>query len=106
MALDFSAASSWVVMDRLLAPRWRQVGPRAHTARVPPLFSHAIHSLVRASAGLSRSTRALLTSLALSGKPPRTPYPTLHPRAPSAERADDVAEGSSGVGSAAPWRPD
>ena len=96
--LLFSAASSWVAMDRLLAPRWRQVGPRARTARVPPLFSHAIHSLVRASAGLSRSTRALLTSLALRRKPSGTSNSTPQLRAPPAELTSDVAGGSSEVG--------
>ena len=42
MPLVLSAASSWVVMDRLLAPRWQQVGPRARTASVPPLSTHSI----------------------------------------------------------------
>ena len=33
----FPAASSWVAMDRLLAPRWRQVGPRAMESYKKPL---------------------------------------------------------------------
>ena len=97
MPLGFSAASSWRVMDRLLAPRWRQVGPRAHTAHVPPLTTRAIHSLARDSAGLSRSTRALLTSLALRRKPSGTSNSTPQPRAPPAELTSDVAGGSSEV---------
>ena len=94
----FSAAWSWTAMDRLLALRWRQVGPRAHTARVPPLSTHAIHSLARASAGVSRSTRALLTSLAPRRKPSRTSNSTPLPRAPPAKLAVDVAGASSEVG--------
>ena len=43
--LGFSAAWSWVVMDRLGAPHWRQVGPRARAACVPPLSTHSIAHL-------------------------------------------------------------
>ena len=39
MHLVFAVSSPSEVMDRLLAPHWRQVGSHAHTARVPPLFS-------------------------------------------------------------------
>ena len=41
----FSAAWSWTAMDRLLALRWRQVGPRARTASVPPPSTHSIAHL-------------------------------------------------------------
>ena len=43
--LGLSAAWSWVVMDRLGAPHWRQVGPRARAACVPPLSTHSIAHL-------------------------------------------------------------
>ena len=39
MHLVFAVSSPSEVMDRLLAPHWRQVGSHAHTARVPPLCS-------------------------------------------------------------------
>ena len=96
--LVFSAASSWVIIDRLLAPCWRQVGSRVRTARVPPLSTHTIHTLARASAGLSRSARALLTPLMLRQKPSGTSNSTPQPRAPPAELAGDGAGGSSEVG--------
>ena len=43
--LGLSAAWSWVVMDRLGAPHWRQVAPPARAACVPPLSTHSIAHL-------------------------------------------------------------
>ena len=77
----------------------REVGPHALTARVPPLSlcPHS-HTCARASASLSCSTRALLTSLALREMAPLNPSSTPQPRAPPADLASDVAGGSSDVG--------
>ena len=77
----------------------REVGPHALTARVPPLSlcPHS-HTCARASASLSCSTRALLTSLALRRKPSGTSNSMQQPRAPPAELAGDGAGASSDLG--------
>ena len=81
----------------------RLAGGRSAPARArhasPHSFSHAIRSLARASAGLSRSMRALLTSLSLRRKASRTSSSTLLPRAPSAELASGAAGASNEVDS-------
>ena len=100
MHLVFAVSSPSEVMDRLLAPPWRQVGAHAPAARVPPRSRRPLsHCHARASASLSRSTRALLTALAQGRKLPRTPSSTPEPRAPPADLASDVAGGSGEVGS-------
>ena len=81
----------------------RLAGGRSAPARArhasPHSFSHAIRSLARASAGLARSMRALLTSLSLRRKASRTSSSTLLPRAPSAELASGAAGASNEVDS-------
>ena len=62
-------------------------------------FGSITHPLACASAGLSRSTRALLTSLALRRKPSGTSNSMQQPRAPPAELTRDVAGRASEVGS-------
>merc|ERR1711965_648375 len=54
--------------------------------------------VVEGHGSTTRSTRALLTSLALRRKPSGTSNSTPQPRAPPAELAVDVAGGSSQVG--------
>ena len=64
-------------------------------SRISRLF-HSFRPSARVPASLSRSTRALLTSLAQGRKSPRTSSSTPQPRAPP---ASDVAGGSGEVGS-------
>ena len=67
-------------------------------SRISRLF-HSFRPSARVPASLSRSTRALLTSLAQGRKSPRTSSSTPQPRAPPADLASDVAGGSGEVGS-------